>query len=406
MAWLPSDDGGCAGQAFAQQGGEKQIGGKTIVDALILSCGTGGGHDSAGKAVQKELERRGHHAVMLNPYRLHSDRLADRIDNVYLFLAKQAPWLFGVVYQAGQLYRKLPVRSPVYYANQKMVSTMEKYLAEHPADVVIMTHVFPAEIMTSMKRQGMHIPKTIFVATDYACIPFTEETECDAYVTPSERLTEQFMAYGLATEKLHPLGIPTNSSFSRCESREDTRRQLGLDANKQYILVSAGSMGGGKIKKAVKILTACVAGRENIELIVICGSNQKLYQQLKASAAPNMKVIGYTNDMASYMKAADLFVTKPGGLSSTEAAVCGVPILHTAAIPGCETLNARFFHECGMSVSCKTSKCGSAAMELMDKADACAAMVGRQRRLISPNAAANIGDLAEALSKAPVDCAL
>ena len=87
----------------------------------------------------------------------------------------------------------------------------------------------------------------------------------------------------------------------------------------------------------IRILIDEVAGCKDTELIVVCGSNQPLYEELHKNAAPNVTVLGFTSNMAEYMKAADLFVTKPGGLSTTEAAVCGFPIVHTAAIPGCET---------------------------------------------------------------------
>ena len=104
--------------------------------------------------------------------------------------------------------------------------------------------------------------------------------------------------------------------------------------------------------------------------------------------------------MAEYMKGADLFVTKPGGLSSTEAAVSKVPILHTAAIPGCETRNAEFFSKNGMSRLCKASKRElSDAIKIINDEKACLDMTENQRRKINSNAAADICDLAERLTK-------
>ena len=147
------------------------------MDILILSCGTGGGHNAAGSAVAEELMRRGHRATILNPYTLYSEGLAEKINNFYIKPVQKAPTAFGVVYSAGQLYRRLPVHSPVYFANYGMVSRMEEYLSRNHFDVIITTHLFPAEILTCMKKKGIHIPKTIFIATDYTCIPFTEETE-------------------------------------------------------------------------------------------------------------------------------------------------------------------------------------------------------------------------------------
>ena len=158
-------------------------------------------------------------------------------------------------------------------------------------------------------------------------------------------------------------------------------------------------MGGGKIKKAIRILIDEVAGCRDTELIVVCGSNQPLYEELHKNAAPNVTVLGFTSNMAEYMKAADLFVTKPGGLSTTEAAVCGVPIVHTAAIPGCETYNANFFSEQGMSLLCRTSRAElTGALDLLSNRPACDAMIANQQKQIRPDASARIVTLAEKIA--------
>lgn len=333
---------------------------------------------------------------MLNPYTLYSKGLADKINNFYIKPVQKAPTAFGAVYSAGQLYRRLPVHSPVYFANYGMVAPMEEYLSRNHIDVIITTHLFPAEILTCMKRKGIRLPKTIFIATDYTCIPFTEETECDAYIIPSDKLKDVFADRGLPEEKLYPLGIPVHRCFAQKESRQDACRRLGLDPDKRYILAAGGSMGGGSIRKVIHTLADETARRKDTELIVICGSNKQMYDELAEQDLPGVTLIGYTSDMAEYMKAADLFVTKPGGLSSTEAAVCGIPLIHVAPIPGCETYNARFFSEYGMSRFCHTSNRELVdALKILDSKTEREAMVENQRMMIHPDAAERISDFAE-----------
>lgn len=369
------------------------------MDALILSCGTGGGHNSAGKAVLEELNRRGHHAMMLNPYTLKSTKLSGGIDQTYISTVQRAPDAFGAIYKIGNLYRRLPFRSPVYYINHAMDTVMEEYFSEHHVDIVLMPHLFPAEIMTNMKLHGMQIPKTMFIATDYVCIPFTEETECDAYVIPAADLAADFTGKGIPEEKLHPLGIPTSSRFVAEESCAQAKRRMGLDADKEYILVAGGSMGGGKIEQTIDALCDCFSGREHTGLIVICGSNQALFHRLSERAVPGLVLINHTDQMAAYMRASRVFITKPGGLSSTEAAVRNVPILHTAAIPGCESYNAQYFAGHGMSAWAHTTdEMIRLAEDLLENDDVGAKMVGCQRRWINPRAASEICDLAEELA--------
>lgn len=109
--------------------------------------------------------------------------------------------------------------------------------------------------------------------------------------------------------------------------------------------------------------------------------------------------MSYTNRMADYMRASNLFVTKPGGLSSTEAAVCNIPILHTATIPGCESYNADYFGSHGMSLSGELTEDMLAQIDrVLNDETTSQKMIQCQREWINPNAAADICDLAEQLA--------
>lgn len=327
------------------------------MDALILSCGTGGGHNAAAAAIQEELARRGHHATILNPYDLHESRLSARIDKTYITIAQNTPRLFGAIYEAGNLYRRLPWRSPLYFANRRMAETMQAYLQSHPVDVVFMTHLFPASILTGMQDLGMPVPKTMFIATDYTCIPFTEECVCDAYVVPSKRLKKEFMSWGIPAEKIYPLGIPVSKGFRTAVSKKAAKEALGLEADKRYLLISGGSIGASKLKKALSILCELIRNTKFC-LIVICGNNESLQQKLKKRYDGEAVVIGYTDQMALYLRACDLYFTKPGGLSTTEAAAAEEPLVLLPPIPGCESKNLRFFTQTGMAIPAKLSAGG------------------------------------------------
>lgn len=325
------------------------------MDALILSCSTGGGHNTAGHAIEDELKKRGWQVTFLNPYTLVGQGLTDCIDRAYVKLAQRAPHLFGVVYQLGNLYRKLPWKSPVYHLNRKMAPVLAAYLKEHPVDVIFMPHLFPAEIITQMKKQGYALPKTVFIATDYTCIPFTEETDCDAYVIADRKLLAEYTACGIPKEKLYPLGIPVRKEFP-CElSAAEAKKRLGLRADTQYVLLSGGSIGAGKVEISARMLWAHYRlAHRQVELIVVCGNNQRLYRRLSKSrpARKGMTVLSYTDQMALYMRACDVVIGKPGGLSSTEAAVTGTALLFLPPIPGCESRNISFFTRKGMGIAC------------------------------------------------------
>src|SRR5574344_714533 len=116
------------------------------------------------------------------------------------------------------------------------------------------------------------------------------------------------------------------------------------------MLVMSGSMGYGNVKTLVEKI---VAEKTPKEVIIVCGNNAKLQKTLSKEylSAPGVTVIGFTDKIGVLMDACDVLFTKPGGLSSTEAAAKNIPVIHTAPIPGCETHNALFFHYHGMSYS-------------------------------------------------------
>lgn len=323
------------------------------MDALIMSCGTGGGHNAAGTAIAEELNLRGHHAVMINPYSLCDNKSEHIIDNIYISIVKTFPKAFGLIYGLGNLYRKLPFRSPVYHLNRLMMKNMQAYLKENPADIIIMPHLFPAEIITAMKNAGIYPGISIFIATDYTCIPFTEETDCDYYIIPSADLKNEYTKRGIPKEKLMPFGIPCRFDFTASYSKSDAKKSLGLDKSKKYILISGGSMGAGKVGLAIKILHDRFRNDKTICFIVICGSNKKLYSFINKHYSDNVIPLEFTGDIAKYMKASDIFISKPGGLSSTEALVSDTPLIHISPIPGCETYNMNYFSKKGYCIPVK-----------------------------------------------------
>ncbi len=365
------------------------------MEALILSCGTGGGHDSAGHAVERELLARGHSVTFLDPYDLAGAHTSQAVNNTYISVAQKAPHAFGAVYALGDTYRRLPIKSPVYHVNQIMAPVLENYLQAHPCDCIVSTHLFPAEILTSMKKRGLPLPFTCFIATDYTCIPFTEETDCDRYVIPSPELVQEFAGRGIPREKLVPLGIPVGSDFTPGE-RAAARRRLGFAETEPVYLVAGGSIGAGSVAQAVEVLLRQGGGR----VVVCCGNNRRLYEKLRQQYGAQCDILDYTDRMADHMRACDVFITKPGGLSSTEAANVGTALILMTPIPGCETHNLDFFARSGMCLPVEDPRRElPAALAKLSGAAARRQMLESQRRCIPRHAARHICDLLEASAR-------
>lgn len=373
------------------------------MEALILSCSTGGGHNTAAQAVFEALTERGHHAVRMDPYTLVSEELANKVGQTYIKLVQKSPKLFGAVYDLGNAYRKLPGRSPVYHINGKMAPYMQKYLTEHQMDVIICTHLYPAEILTHMRLNGMETPPFVFIATDYTCIPFTEESDCDLYVTPSPLLSSDFIGRGIPAEKLRPLGIPVRLDFSDDTITKDRAREaLNLPKDRRTLLLSGGSMGAGSIINAVRALLPYLEQNADCDLNILCGSNEALFDSVETEFTKNGQItpMRSTNKMALYLKASDVFISKPGGLSSTESAAAGVPLVHISPIPGCESRNAEFFAKEGIAVKVENTETELlSAVERLSEPGNAEEMRKRQRAVINQNAAMDICKLLETVAQ-------
>ena len=363
------------------------------MEVLILSCSTGGGHNSAASAVKEEMERRGHHADMLDPYQLVGNKLDEKIGNAYVDIVRHAPLAFGCLYKMGEWYSKLPVKSPVYAANKALEEPMEKYIESHNYDIIFMTHIFPGQMIANLKSRGVRLPKTIYIATDYTCIPFTKEVKADYYVVPCNKVVGDFISKGIPENKILPLGIPVKRIFSEIG-------EIKKPDDNHYMLLSSGSIGVNRMFNLVRVFKMVLSKYPNNVLIVICGNNESLYCRLKENIGDfkQIKIIANTSHMAEYMKMCDVFIGKPGGLSSTEAAVMGVPLIHILPIPGCESENIKLFSETGMSIGVgnKLIELPYALHKIKNK-EFRDNMLKAQKREINANSTSDICDFAESL---------
>lgn len=358
---------------------------------LILSCNTGEGHNAAARAMKQRIEFEGHEAVLLDYMLLKSARASRVVSNGYIRAAKYAPKLFGLAYSLALKISSPRRKSPVYWANRFMAKRLKAYLAENDFDAIVITHLYPAQALTELKRRGELKQKVLAIATDYTCIPFWEETDCDWYISPHRDLIPEYVARGIDESRLYPFGIPVAMEFARREDAREARKRLGLAPDQPVYLVMGGSMGFGKIQAFAYAL--CRMKREEEQVVIICGNNRRLRRFLSKELAslPNVHVLAFVDNVWEYMAACDVLYTKPGGLTSTEALVGNVPFIHTAPIPGCETQNRRFFSENGLSLSGNgiLSQLELGRM-LMESDGVREEMRARQREFAQPDASAKI----------------
>lgn len=360
---------------------------------LILSCSTGGGHNAAGQAVLEELTRRGIPCEFLDALRFAGKTVSRKVSGSYSFITTKAPGLFRMLYSAGRAISRSDHRSPVYLANRLYGRQLHDYIRSGGFDLAVTPHLFPAQTLTHLREKcGLSLP-CVAIATDYTCIPFWEETALDSYIVPHPDVVGEFAEKGVPREKLLPMGIPVRRAFREPGGRAAARRALGIQPDGPVYLLMSGSMGFGRLDALARALLS-TAGSET-GIVILCGNNLKARKRLaeQFAAYPNVSVRGFTKRPELYMDACDVLFTKPGGLTSTEAAVRGIPLIHTNPIPGCETQNARFFSARGLSFYDEDPvREAEAAIRLAHDGEARARMLKAQREQIPAGACEAICD--------------
>ena len=332
---------------------------------LILSCNTGGGHNSAASAIKEYFESVGVFCEIKDALAFDSQTKSDFISWGHVFIYKRIPRLFGAGYKFIENHPPKPGNNSVIYdIVRKDAESLHDYLMETGYDIIVSTHIFASMILTEVRKKYLTNFKTYFVATDYTCSPGVDEIDADAFFIPHQSLISEFTGNGLPEGKLIASGIPVRHSFYEHVDAVSARRELGLPTDKRVVLMMCGSMGCGPLRE----LAFSLAGNIPCDtvLVVICGNNEKLYEKFKKFRdIPNVFVVGFTRKISLYMDAASVILTKPGGLSSTEAATKGLPMVLIDAVPGCESKNMEFFIQNGFAVTEETMERLTAQVNLL-----------------------------------------
>lgn len=316
---------------------------------LILSANTGGGHNSTAKALGEQMERYQISYEIADTLSFISEKVSDFISWGHSYVYRRLPRLFGIGYR----YEEKHSVSFIYNQCAKGADALFEKLQSEPFDAVICTHVFSGLMMTELRLRHGAVTPCYFIATDYTCSPGVSKMNADGYFVPHRMLLSEFVHNGIAADKLFATGIPIGEIFYREEGdREAIRRDLKLPDGKKIVLLSCGSMGCGKLKKSAKMFLRKMP--ENACLVVLCGNNEKVYELLRQYESDRFVVLPFIQNMADYMSVADVYMTKPGGLTTTEAIAKKIPMILVNAVPGCETRNYHFLTEQGVAFGAKS----------------------------------------------------
>lgn len=322
---------------------------------LILSASVGGGHTGAARATERafyeispECAVRHVDVMDLAPgffRRLYADGYFDAVAH--------APHLVGYLYdRLDRPVRKIErpfdlLRLAIQRVNLKGLAEL---LNSEPWDLVIHTHFLAPEIIGALYR-GTRIPfRQATVLTDFECHRFWTCGQSDHYFVATEECRASLGAWGVPFERITVSGIPVDPQFAQVKSKIDCRSRLGLRTNRPVILQMAGGLGIGPI---CQIHQRILEAPFSLHVVAVTARNDTARQSLADVSLPSRherSIQGFVNHVDELMAAADLIVTKPGGLTSSEALARGLPMMIVHPIPGQETRNSDYLLENGAAV--------------------------------------------------------
>jgi processive 1,2-diacylglycerol beta-glucosyltransferase len=362
---------------------------------LVLSASVGAGHMRAAEAVELALKQLAPEAEIRNIDVLDLTNAAFRrvYGKLYIDLVNTAPQLLGLAYdmldRPPSSQRKA---DRLRFLLERMnLGRFLKLLRGSAWDVIVNTHFLPAEIIASLRTKGQIATPHVTATTDFETHRMWVNQPCDHYFTATGEGAAYLAYWGVPAKDITATGIPIHPVFSQEKDAASCRQRLGLGSDLPVIVQMGGGFGMGPVEK---IFTALLTVERPLQIVVVAGRNEDLKSRLEQIEVPKRHratVMGFTREIDELMAAADIVLSKPGGLTTSEVLARGAALMIANPVPGQETRNSDFVLENGAGV--KVNNLPTLAYKLgrlLDQPAVLQQMKANARRLGRPQAAFDV----------------
>jgi processive 1,2-diacylglycerol beta-glucosyltransferase len=363
---------------------------------LVLSASVGAGHLRAAQAVELALREVVPQATVRNVDVLELTNAPFRrmYGKFYLDLVNKAPHVLGYFYDLmDQPSRSGKNRTDrLRLAVEKLnLRKFIQLLKDEPWDLVINTHFLPAEIISSLRRKGELSLPQVTATTDFETHRLWVNQPCDRYFTATAEGARYLQHWGVPAVDAVVTGIPIHPVFAKPKDRDVCLAHHGLTGDRPIFLQLSGGFGVGPI---AKLYHALLDVARPIDLVTIAGRNEAVKRELESIEVPprhRAKILGFTDKIDELMAVADVVVSKPGGLTTSETLARGALMAIVNPIPGQESRNSDYLLENGAAI--KVNNIGTLAYKmdnLLDDPARLAQLKANVARLARPRAAYDI----------------
>jgi processive 1,2-diacylglycerol beta-glucosyltransferase len=358
---------------------------------LILAAGIGAGHNIAARVLESCFRASPEVDEVQELDILESTNEVYRTlyDDGYFALVDAVPWLVGWGYDAQDPPFKLAPWIRLW-DRINTTSTAKAIKAFRP-DIVVCTHFLPTRLASLMLTRGVIEARLAVVTTDYDFQGLWLSSPFNHFFVARDETKAHMAAIGVPADRITVSGIPVGLGLDDPIDRQAVLRRYDLRSDRPILLISAGAAGGVYTQTIVQ---QTFRMKNDFQALVVCGRNEQLKGQIEGLVAlsrDRYRVLGYTTDMPDLMRAATVFVGKPGGLTSSECMAAGLPMILIHPIPGQEVRNSDFLLEEGAAVRCNyETTVGYKIDQLLGDPDRITCMAESAKRIGRPEAGPQI----------------
>ena len=321
---------------------------------LILTASYGSGHNEAARSLAAGFLGRGATVTVVDHFRELVHPLFERVSRrLYMATLRWSPIAWGAAYALGD---RLSSESPLAFGVTRLgVTRLGGLLDRLRPDAVVSVHATPAAAVSALAAEGRRLPPHTTVVTDFVAHSQWIARGIDRYCVAADEVGLEFVARGIPRERVVVTGVPLRPEFAHAVEAAAARHAWQLRADTPVVMVMAGSHGSvGRLPDVVRALIQLCGP---VQGVVVAGRDVALVERLQRLATGTaVRVVGYVADVRSLMAAADLLITKAGGMTLAEAMAAELPMLLYGSLPGQEQRNERFASRAGVALAARTRR--------------------------------------------------
>ena len=323
---------------------------------LLMHISKVSGHKSAAQAIEKAAKILEPDTVIsnLNVFDYTNPITSAVVNFIYLHIIQRMPFIWRYLYDNQKFIKRT---EKTKYAIHRINAPKLKAILDnfHPG-VIACSQAYPCGIIADLKKMyKLNIP-LVAILTDYVPHSYWIYDTVDYYIVPSEDIKRRLAEKGVDPEKIRPLGIPIDPKFNSPLNRQESKLKLGLALDAPVVLIMGGSHGLGPLKQVIHQLDE---SKIDFQEIVVTGINKKLFNHLSSNInnfKKTIKIYAYADNIDELMSLSDVIITKPGGVTVSEALTMGLPMLILRPIPGQEDNNTVYLIQHGAAIKADEPK--------------------------------------------------